>query len=148
MENGIERVEDGWDVRPIRGVGVGEVTVGNTMRLHIGPHGIEVWSPAELTADGVTCSVHAYGRINPGRMPQLLDQVVAEVHAADSGVLRVRFANGWRLDVPVPPEGPGGAGGLNGCGDAGWIVALRGRHFLRPTPGGGVRISGRRREQG
>ncbi|MFJ6711073.1 DUF6188 family protein [Streptomyces sp. NPDC091265] len=56
-------------------------------------------------------------------------QVVAEVHAGDSGVLRVRFASGWRLDVPVDLSGPG------------WIVGLGGRCFLSSAAGGGVRIS-------
>ncbi|MEV7403405.1 DUF6188 family protein [Streptomyces sp. NPDC091267] len=56
-------------------------------------------------------------------------QVVAEVHAGDSGVLRVRFASGWRLDVPVDLSGPG------------WTVGLGGRCFLSSAAGGGVRIS-------
>ncbi|MFJ2094463.1 DUF6188 family protein [Streptomyces sp. NPDC087901] len=131
MENGIERVQDGWDVRSMRGVGVGEVIIGSMLALHIGSNGIEVWGPAELTADGETFPVHAATRINLGRVPKLLDQVVAEVHAADSGVLRVRFAHGWRLDVPAAPRG------------LGWFVALRGSCFLRSTPGGGVKFSDR-----
>ncbi|MFI0730835.1 DUF6188 family protein [Streptomyces sp. NPDC021225] len=132
MRNGIDRVEDGWDVRSIRGVGVGEVVVGSVMRLHIGSHGIEVHSPAELTAGGEAYAIHAAGRINLDKVTLLLDQVVAEVHVSDSGALKVRFAGGWRLDVPVVPEG------------LGWIVALRGRHFISPVAGGGVRMSDRR----
>ncbi|MFF3950218.1 hypothetical protein ACFYYN_36215 [Streptomyces sp. NPDC001902] len=72
MENGIDRLVDGWDVRAIRGVGVSEVTVGGTVRLHIGSNGIEVHSPAELTAGTETYPVHASARIN-------LDRVVARL---------------------------------------------------------------------
>lgn len=117
----------------MRGVGVGEVIVGNTMRLHIGSNGIEVRGPAELTADGKTYLVDASARINLEWVPKLLDQVIAEVHAANSGVLTVRFASGWRLDVPVVPSGPGGT------------VALRGRCFLSSVPGGGSAPSTARR---
>ncbi|TVL91224.1 DUF6188 family protein [Streptomyces sp. SAJ15] len=133
MANGIERVEDGWDVRSMRGVGVSEVTVGSMMRLHVGSDGIEVHSPAELMAGGKPYHVHALSRINLGKVPQLLDQVVGAVHAADSGVLKVRFASGWQLTVPVVSDA------------FGWSVAVRGRYFIRSEPGGGVRTSDRRR---
>ncbi|MBD0670920.1 DUF6188 family protein [Streptomyces sp. CBMA156] len=133
MENGIDRVEDGWDLRPMRGVGVGEVVLGSTVRLHIGPHGIEAHGPAELTAGTEAFPVHAAARLNLDRVTQLLDQVVAEVRADDAGTLNVRFANGWQLDVPAASDGPG------------WTVALRGRHFLASAPGGGVRTSEQRR---
>lgn len=133
MANGIDRVDGGWDVRSMRGAGVSEVTVGNMMRLHIGSDGIEVHSAAELMASGETDTVHAASRTNLGKATQLLDQVVAEVHAADSGVLRVRFANGWQLTVPVPPDG------------VGWVVAVRGQYFIRSEPGGGVRAPDQRR---
>lgn len=125
MANGIDRVADGWDVRSMRGVGVGEVTVGSTMRLHIGSDGIDVHSAAELTADGETHTVHAASRINPGAAVRLLDQVVAEVRAADSGVLSVWFANGWQMTVPVTRD------------VFGWVVTVRGRYFIRSAPGGG-----------
>ncbi|WUD72180.1 DUF6188 family protein [Streptomyces sp. NBC_00510] len=132
MENGIDRLVDGWDVRAIRGVGVSEVTVGGTVQLHIGSNGIEVHSPAELTAGTETYPVHASARINLDRVTQLLDQVVAEVRADDSGALRVRFANGWQLNVPVASDA------------FGWTVVLGGRHFISSVPGGGVRMSDQR----
>ncbi|KJY43413.1 hypothetical protein VR41_03305 [Streptomyces sp. NRRL B-1568] len=133
MANGIDRIEDGWDIRSMRGVGISEVIVGSMIRLHIGPDGIEIHSMAELMADGDTYPVHAASRINLGRAAQLLDQVVAEVHAADSGLLRVRFASGWHLSVPVTPDA------------FGWFVAVRGQQFISSKPGGGVSISSRRR---
>ncbi|WP_405804825.1 DUF6188 family protein [Streptomyces sp. NBC_01187] len=133
MASGIERVEDGWDVRSMRGVGISEVTVGTMIRLHIGPDGIEVHSPAELMADAESHQVHARPRINVGKVTQLLDQVVAEVHAADSGVLGVRFASGWQLTVPVASDA------------FGWVVAVRGQYFIGSKPGGGVGFSDQRR---
>ncbi|MFF1838608.1 DUF6188 family protein [Streptomyces sp. NPDC058231] len=133
MVDGIDRVADGWDVRSMRGVGVSEVAVGTVLRLHVGSDGIEVHSAAELTAGGgETYKVHALARINPGKATQLLDKVVTEVHVADSGVLRVRFAQGWQLIVPVATDA------------LGWVVAVRGRYCLRSEPGGGVRTSDRR----
>lgn len=129
MGNGIDRVENGWDVRSIRGVGVGEVVVGGMMRLHIGSHGIEVQGPAELTAGGETYRIHAAARINLDKATLLLDQVVAEVHVSDAGALKVRFAGGWQVDVPVVAEG------------LGWTVSVRGRHFIMSVEGGGVRMS-------
>ncbi|WP_435229469.1 DUF6188 family protein, partial [Streptomyces sp. Tue6028] len=127
MASGIDRVNGGWDVHSMRGAGVSEVAVGNVSRLHIGSDQIEVHSAAELMTRGQTDTVHAASRTNPGKTIQLLDQVVAEVHAADSGVLRVRFANGWQLTVPPPADG------------VGWVVAVRGQYFIRSEPGGGVR---------
>ncbi|SEL30367.1 DUF6188 family protein [Streptacidiphilus jiangxiensis] len=131
MEKGINRVEDGWDVRSMRGIGIGEVIIGSALRLHTGSNRIEVHSPAELTTESETLLVHASGRVNLDRLPQLLDQVVAEVHAADSGSLRVRFAHGWRLDVPVSPSA------------FGWIIGLRGSYFISSLPGGGVKMPDR-----
>lgn len=131
MENEINRVEDGWDVRSMRGIGISEVIIGGSLRLHTGSNRIEVPSPAELTTDSEALLVHASPRINLDRLPQLLDQVVAEVHAADSGSLRVRFANGWRLDVPVSPSA------------FGWIIGLRGSYFISSRPGGGVKMPDR-----
>lgn len=133
MEYGINRVEDGWDIRSMRGVSIGEMVIGSELRLHAGSNRIEVHSPAELTTDHEAAPVHASARINLDRLPQLLDQVVAEVHAADSGSLRVRFANGWRLDVPASP------------GAFGWVIGLRGSCFIGSRPGGGVRMPGRTR---
>ncbi|WP_037603633.1 DUF6188 family protein [Streptacidiphilus rugosus] len=132
MDNGIDHVEDGWDIRAMRGIGIGEVIIGNVLRLHTGSNRIEVHSPAELTMEREVVSAHASARINLGRLPLLLDQVVAQVHAADASSLHVRFANGWRLDVPVAR---GGA--------LGWIVSLRGSRFISSLPGGGVRMPDR-----
>ncbi|MFF4653546.1 DUF6188 family protein [Streptomyces sp. NPDC001380] len=131
MENGINRVEGGWDVRSMRGIGIGEVIIGSVLQLHTGSNRIEVHSPAELTTDSEALLVHASGRVTLDRLPQLLDQVVAEVHAADSGSLRVRFANGWRLDVPVSASA------------LGWIIGLRGSCFISSPPGGGVEMPDR-----
>ncbi|GLW54847.1 DUF6188 family protein [Kitasatospora phosalacinea] len=133
MENGIDRTGEGWDVRSMRGVGIGELTVGNVLRLHVGSSRIEVGGPAELTTDHGAVPVHASTRTNLDRLPQLLDQVVSEVRAADSGSLRVRFANGWRLDVPVSSAAPG------------WVIGLRNGCFISALPGGGVRTSDRLR---
>jgi hypothetical protein len=121
-------VADGWDIHSMRGIGIGEMIIGNVLRLHTGSNGIEVHSPAELTTNLEAVPVHASTRTNLDRLPQLLDQVVAEVHAADSGSLRVRFANGWRLDVPVSSDA------------FGWIISLRGSYFISSLPGGGVRM--------
>lgn len=85
-------------------IGIGEVIIGSFLRLHTGSNRIEVQGPAELTTDSEALLVHASARINLDRLAQLLDQVVSEVHAADSGSPRVRFANGWRLEVPVSPS--------------------------------------------
>ncbi|MFF9391884.1 DUF6188 family protein [Streptomyces griseoluteus] len=101
MDNGINRVDGGWDIRSMRGSGIGELIIGGHLRLHTGSSRIEVHSPAALTTNHEVVPVHASARLDLDRLPQLLDQVVAEVHAADSGSLRVRFAHGWRLDVPV-----------------------------------------------
>ncbi|MFB7209544.1 DUF6188 family protein [Streptomyces sp. NPDC056255] len=131
MDNGINRVGDGWDIHSMRGIGIGEVIIGNVLRLHTGSSRIEVHSPAELTADHEAVPVHASTRTNLDRLPQLLDQVVAEVHAADSGSLRVRFANGWRLDVPVSSDA------------FGWVIGLRGSSSISSLPGGGVRMPDR-----
>ncbi|WP_392674626.1 DUF6188 family protein [Streptomyces sp. LN785] len=122
MVDGIDRVAGGWDVRSMRGVGVSEVAVGTVLRLHVGSDGIEVHSAAELTAGGETYKVHALARINPGKATQLLVKVVTEVHVADSGVLRVRFAQGCQLIVPVATDA------------LGWVVAVRGRQCLRSEP--------------
>jgi Family of unknown function (DUF6188) len=131
MGNGIDRVEGGWDVRSMRGIGIGEMIIGKALRLHIGSDQIEVHSPAELMTDSEALLVHASARINLDRLPQLLDQVVAEVHVAGSGSLRVCFASGWRLDVPVSPSA------------FGWIIGLRGSYFISSLPGGGVRMPDR-----
>ncbi|MFF7965506.1 DUF6188 family protein [Streptomyces sp. NPDC007903] len=131
MDNGINRVEDGWDIRSMRGIGIGEMIIGSGLQLHTGSNRIEVHSPAELTTDHEVVPVHASARINLDRLPQLLDQVVAEVHAADSGRLRVRFAHGWRLDVPVSSSA------------FGWIIGLRGSYFISSLPGGGVSMPAR-----
>jgi hypothetical protein len=89
MDNGINRGDDGWDIRSMRGIGIGEVIIGNESRLHTGANRIEVHSPAELTTDHEAVPIHAATRTNLDRLPQLLDQVIAEVHAAESGSLRV-----------------------------------------------------------
>ncbi|MFR9676312.1 DUF6188 family protein [Streptomyces sp. TR06-5] len=133
MENGIDRLEDGWDIRAMRGIGIDEVLIGRALRLHAGSSRIEVHGPAELKTGSEALPVHASARINLDRLPRLLDQVVAEVHAADSGTLGIRFAGGWRLDVPVSPRA------------VGWIIGLRGTAFLASLPGGGVRTSDRPR---
>ncbi|MFD8261653.1 DUF6188 family protein [Streptomyces griseoluteus] len=131
MDNGINRVDGGWDIRSMRGSGIGEMVIGGHLRLHTGSNRIEVHGPAELTTHHEVVPVHASARLNLDRLPQLLDQVVAEVHAADSGSLRVRFAHGWRLDVPVSSSA------------VGWIIALHGSCFIRSLPGGGVSMPGR-----
>ncbi|WP_340559363.1 DUF6188 family protein [Streptomyces sp. GSL17-111] len=131
MENGINRLEDGWDIRSMRGIGIGEVIIGSVLRLHAGSNQVEVHSPAKLTTDSESLLFHASARINLDRLPQLIDQVVAEVHAADSGSLRVRFASGWRLNVPVSSSA------------FGWIIGLRGSYFISSLPGGGVRMPNR-----
>jgi hypothetical protein len=131
VDNGINRVEGGWDIRSMCGIGIGEMIIGSVLQLHIGPNRIEVRSPAELTTDHEVVPVHASTRVNLDRLAQLLDQVVAEVHAADSGRLRVRFAHGWRLDVPVSSSA------------FGWIIDLRGSYFISSVPGGGVRMPDR-----
>ncbi|MEV5388642.1 DUF6188 family protein [Streptomyces sp. NPDC052721] len=131
MDNGINRVEDGWDIRSMRGIGIGEMIIGSVLRLHTGSNRIEVHSPAELTTDHEVVPVHASARTNLDRLPQLLDQVVAEVHAADSGSLRVRFTHGWRLDVPFSSSA------------FGWIIGLRGSYFISSLPGGGVSMPDR-----
>nr|WSW67903.1 DUF6188 family protein [Streptomyces sp. NBC_00995] len=128
MDIGINRGDDGWGISSMRGIGIGEVLIGNALRLHAGANRIEVHSPAELKTDHEAVPVHAASRTNLDRLTQLLDQVIAEVHAADSGSLRVRFANGWRLDVPVSSDAYG------------WIICLRGSYFIRSLPGGGVRM--------
>ncbi|MEU7428722.1 DUF6188 family protein [Streptomyces sp. NPDC040750] len=115
---------------------MGEMIIGGVLRLHTGSNRIEVHSPAELTTNREVVPVHASARLNLDRLPQLLDQVVAGVHAADSGSLRVRFAGGWRLDVPVSSSA------------FGWIVALQGSHFISSLPGGGVGIPGRQGPEG
>ncbi|WP_202233273.1 DUF6188 family protein [Actinacidiphila reveromycinica] len=121
-------MEDGWDIRSMPGIGIGGVIIGRALRLDTGSNGIEVHSPAELTTDSEALLVRASARINLDRLPQLLDQPVAEVHAADSGSLRVRFANGWRLNVPVSPSA------------FGWIGSARGSYFTSSRPGGGVKM--------
>ncbi|MFE1317337.1 DUF6188 family protein [Kitasatospora phosalacinea] len=131
MENEIDRADEGWDVRSMRGVGIGELVVGDALRLHAGSNRIEVHCPAELTTDHETVPVHAATRTNLDRLPQLLDQVLSEVRAADAGSLRVRFANGWRLDVPVS------------SGAFGWVVGLRSGCSVSSLPGGGVRTTDR-----
>jgi hypothetical protein len=136
MDIGINRVEDGWDIRSMRGIGIGEMIIGNALRLHTGSNRIEVHGPAELMTDHEAIPVHASTRTNLDRLPQLLDQVVSEVHAADSGSLRVRFANGWRLDVPVSSDA------------FGWVIGLRGSYFISSLPGGGVRMPDRPRSAG
>ncbi|MGW5047564.1 DUF6188 family protein [Streptomyces griseoluteus] len=136
MDNGIQRVDGGWDIRSMRGTGIGELIIGGHLRLHTGSSRIEVHSPAELTTNHEVVPVHASARLNLDRLPQLLDQVVAEVHAADSGSLRVRFAHGWRLDVPVSSS------------VFGWIIALQGSYFIRSLPGGGVSMPGRQGLEG
>ncbi len=128
MDIGINRGNDGWDINSMRGIGIGEVLIGNALRLHSGTNCIEIHSPAELKTDHEAVPVHAASRTNLDRLTQLLDQVIAEVHAADSGSLRVRFANGWRLYVPVSSDA------------FGWIIGLRGSYFIRSLPGGGVRM--------
>lgn len=128
MDDGINRGDGGWDIRLMRGIGIGEMLIGNELRLHTGANRIEVHSPGELTTDREVVSVHAATRRNLDRLPQLLDQVIAEVHAADSGSLRIHFANGWRLDVPVSSEA------------FGWVIGLRGSYVIRSLPGGGVRM--------
>ncbi|MGW7259970.1 DUF6188 family protein [Streptomyces sp. NPDC054834] len=133
MDNWINRVADGWDIRSMRGIGIGEMIIGRVLRLHAGSNQIEVHSPAELTANHEAVPVHASTRTNLDRLPQLLDQVVAEVHAADSGSLRVRFANRWRLDVPISSD------------TFGWVIGLQGSYFISSLPGGGVRMPDRTR---
>ncbi|MFD7735516.1 DUF6188 family protein [Kitasatospora phosalacinea] len=133
MDNGINRVDDGWDIHTMRGIGVGEVSIGNVLRLHTGSNRIEVHGFAELATDREAVPVHASTRTNLDRLPQLLDQVVAEVHAADAGSLRVHFANGWRLNVPVS------------SGTFGWVIGLRGDYSISSLPGGGVKMSDRPR---
>ncbi|WP_405771712.1 DUF6188 family protein [Actinacidiphila glaucinigra] len=133
MDNGIDRVEDGWDIRSMRGIGIGEVIIGDVLRLHTGANQVEVHSPAELATEHEAVPVHASTRTNLDRLPQLLDQVVAEVHAGDSGSLRVRFANGWCLEVPASSDA------------FGWVIGLRGSYFIRSLPGGGVRMPDRPR---
>ncbi|MFC9039987.1 DUF6188 family protein [[Kitasatospora] papulosa] len=128
MDIGINRGDDGWVISSMRGIGIGEVLIGNALRLHAGANRIEVHSPAELKTDHEAVPVHVASRTNLDRLTQLLDQVIAEVHAADSGSLRVRFANGWRLDVPVSSDAYG------------WTICLRGSCSIRSLPGGGVRM--------
>ncbi|MFB8024962.1 DUF6188 family protein [Streptomyces sp. NPDC056465] len=128
MDIGINRAGDGWNISSMRGIGIGEVFIGNALRLHAGANRLEVHSPAELRTDHEAVPVHAASRTNLDRLTQLLDQVIAEVHAADSGSLRVRFANGWHLYVPAPSDAYG------------WIIGLRGSYFVRSVPGGGVRM--------
>ncbi|MFJ4437010.1 DUF6188 family protein [Streptomyces sp. NPDC088923] len=130
MDNGIDRVDGGWDVRSMRGSGITEMIIGSVLRLHAGPDGIEVHCPAELTTSEGALAVHAATRTHLDRLPLLLGQVIAEVHAGDAGGLRVRFANEWRLDVPVSTGGPG------------WLIHLRGRHFISSLPGGGLKLPG------
>ncbi|MFE9241941.1 DUF6188 family protein [Streptomyces sp. NPDC007007] len=128
MDIGINRGDDGWDINSMRGIGIGEVRIGNALRLQTGTNCIEVHSPAELKTDHEAVPVHAASRTNLDRLTQLLDQVIAEAHAADSGSLRVRFANGWCLYVPVSSDAYS------------WIIGLRGSYYIRSLPGGGVRM--------
>ncbi|MFF0413616.1 DUF6188 family protein [Kitasatospora sp. NPDC004745] len=120
------------DLRVMRGISVSEIVLGTSLRLHIGPHGIEIHSPAVLTTGRQTHPVHAPARTNLDQAAQLLDQVIADIHPHDTGALQIRFANGWHLDVPATTDRPA------------WTIALAGRHFLTPTPGG-TTTSDRRR---
>jgi len=115
----------------MRGIGVGEVIIGSLPRLNTGSNGIEVHGPMGLATGSGPVPVHACARIDLDRLPRLLDQVAAEVHAADSGSLRVCFATGRRRDVPVSPD------------SLGWVVGLQGGRFITPMLGG-VKMADRR----
>ncbi|GHH69652.1 hypothetical protein GCM10018781_28470 [Kitasatospora indigofera] len=52
MDNGINRVGDGWDIHSMRGNSIGEVIIGNVLRLHTGSNRIEVDVPVSSDAFG------------------------------------------------------------------------------------------------
>ncbi|MEV7780908.1 DUF6188 family protein [Kitasatospora sp. NPDC088351] len=130
MSQGIVRVDDGWRVPAVRGLGVGELVIDDRLRLRIGSNEIMLCSWAELVADERAYGLAAWPQTNLGKATELLRQVVAEVNVSDQGILRVLFAGGWRLLVPANDE------------RSAWTVAVHGHGFLTAKPGGGVAVSG------
>lgn len=96
----VERVEDGWHVPALRGSGVGEIVLRpGALSLHLGPHGIELMSQADLTTDRGSYWVNAEPQNNLAVFMGLMHQAVADLHVSDAGRLVVDFAGGWRLSV-------------------------------------------------
>ncbi|MFE3443899.1 DUF6188 family protein [Nocardia sp. NPDC059180] len=126
MPHQIIRAGDGWDARFAAGLSVTGIRLELHFQLHIGPGGVEVYSPGELMTDDDIYHVHAWSRANLGRVAELLGLVVRQIYAADSGELTIRFTNDWELLIPVSHE------------TLGWSVYLYGSR-LRSLPGGGVR---------
>ncbi len=86
-------------------------------------------SGAELVADERAYGLSAWPQTNLGKATELLRQAVAEVSVSDQGALRVLFAGGWRLLVPISDE------------RSAWTVTVRDHGVLTVKPGGGVAVS-------
>ncbi|MFH8841898.1 DUF6188 family protein [Streptomyces sp. NPDC017868] len=128
MTLGIVRVDDGWRVPALRGLGVSELVIDDRLRLRIESNEIMLCSGAELVADERAYGLSAWPQTNLGKATELLRQAVAEVSVSDQGALRILFAGGWRLLVPINDE------------RSAWTVTVRHHGVLTAKPGGGVAI--------